>query len=230
VDCSATVLRIYFRNPCPGMPAPRMSSSSGGASRRITRTHPARRPPPGPRVRTCSFCWHPVTASLATAPAPFIPNSSPIRRGTAASFIVRAGRRCRTLTKIPHRGHGRKVMPVCGRRKGRARRGAADPVARAARRPRSVRPWRGVDSAPSWGTATVRGTSPATPARQDTVGVSFSRQGGRRVAAVRRAGGGVAGVRRRSPATPPRTCSGPPALTRFPGPANRGSALLVERD
>jgi hypothetical protein len=44
----------FYRNPCPGMPAPRTSGSSGGASRRLTRTHPAGRPPPGPRVRTCS--------------------------------------------------------------------------------------------------------------------------------------------------------------------------------
>jgi hypothetical protein len=46
---------VFFQSPCPGMPAPRMSSSSGGASRRITRTHAISRPPPGPRARTCSF-------------------------------------------------------------------------------------------------------------------------------------------------------------------------------
>ena len=55
VDVSITGLRFFFRKPCPGMPAPRMSSSSGDASRRITRTHPKCRPPPGPRARTCSF-------------------------------------------------------------------------------------------------------------------------------------------------------------------------------
>ena len=93
------------------MPAPRMSASSGGASRRITRTHPTGRPPPRPLARPCSVL--PAPSDRRPRNGPSAVHSKRQSEPPGIHGIVhplRAGRRCRTLTKIPPRGNVRKVM------------------------------------------------------------------------------------------------------------------------